>query len=483
MSNKIDPVFKLSNLTAEELLEVTIDEASEGRSFGRRFKVNAGASGSSEALLFRDILDEVKDIAKTAKKNRDLKKFEAVSKLLVTLNTADGDANLLYEEKGCGYRSLTFISRLFRQAHSKRIIKLQKSVSKNIDALDPMKRLADLKNLPDNSLGKSMESEKLAKEFFDNKDYDHCLEAIKETPYPGTVEIDFISEIAENYLTNDEPEKALETIQLIKDHLNTKKNAFIAKVADYYFIREKFDKVFETMKLSSMQNDIDISLKKIAEFYFTHEEYEKAAETINLVQSLIYLPTILIKNILDKYIDDKKYEKALELLPALRDRTLDYAVKIGNLCCDDNDFENAHKAIELIHKQGDLYPKEKQASEALIKRVVTHYCESGEPDIALQIVDPMSVASSVDLSTKNALLKEIANTFISTGQLDEALTTHDKILPKFKLDNAFFMKAAEAYFAKNEPQRALLTIGKCGGLQFRDGIAILIQKYQDAINQ
>ena len=79
MSNPINPVFKLSNLSIEELLLIEIEDVSEGLSFGRRFKANAGAAGSSEALLFRDMLDDVKDIAKAAKKSGDSKKLDAVS--------------------------------------------------------------------------------------------------------------------------------------------------------------------------------------------------------------------------------------------------------------------------------------------------------------------------------------------------------------------------------------------------------------------
>lgn len=483
MSNDIDPVFKLSNLSVQELLLVEIEEASEGRSFGRRFKVNAGASGSSEALLFRDILDDVKAIAKEAKKSGDLKKFEAVNKLLVKMDKADSDAELVYKEKGCGYRSLTFISRLFQRTHSKRIGKLQTFVTKQMDALDPLKRLAALKNNPDVN-EKNMGLEKLADEFFNNKDYDHCVEAIKEQSHFSTVSKDLIEKTAESYLTNDEPEKALETINLIKGN-DTNKDTFIAKVADHYFINENFDKALETAKLSNIRDNVYL-IGKITNFHFENKEFDKAEETLNLGVSSIYLPQNLIEKFLDKYIEDMNYEKAWEILPNYKGNDkFDYTVKLGNLCCDDNDFENAHKVIESIHNKGYLHNNEKRASEALIKRVVTHYCESGKPQKALEIVEPMFVTfpSHKDLAIKNGLLKEITNAFIAKNQFQEALNTNDKILQDFKMNNEILMEVPENYFSNNDPRNALTTIEKCNRMHFKNEVNALKQKYQDDIDQ
>jgi hypothetical protein len=472
------PILNLSKLTSEQIDEVQIEEASEGLSFGRRFKLKGD---NPELFVFIDIFEEVKNLAETAK--NDPKKLAAVSKLVGRLKKANADANANYEIKSFFYHCFTYISRLFGSGpHTKRLEDLQNTIDGQIRTLPPSERLTALKNLPSGGQ-KDLGLAKLAQEFFDSKDYDHCLEALNEQSYLDiTIAKDLIAKTVKIYLTNDEPEKALKTIKPIK---GTDKDTLIAKVADYYFIREKFEKVSETMKLSSNQHDKDNFTGKIANFYFDHGEYEKAAETINLVQSLIYLPTLLIKNILDKYIEDKKYEKALDLLPDYRNSKLDYAVKIGNLCCEDNDFENAHKAIELVHKQGYLHPKEKQASEALIKRVVTHYCEgeNKQPEKAYEIVEPIKVDgySREDCAPKNDLLKEIADAYIAKDQLQEALTTSDKIEQDFKMVNEIIMNVAEAYYDKNEPQRALLTIGKCNGMHFTKEIARRVQKYQNAI--
>ena len=86
-----------------------------------------------------------------------------------------------------------------------------------------------------------------------------------------------------------------------------------------------------------------------------------------------------------------------------------------------------------------------------------------------------------DSALKNKLLDEIANAYITQGQLEEALATVDKIWQDFIMNNKIIMKVAEAYYAKDEPENAMITIENCNGLHYRKEIRELTQKYQDAI--
>lgn len=481
---KADPIFNIRTLEVADLRLVEIEDASEGLSFGRRFKMKASADSCSEAMLFRDIFDDVKKIAKTAKRNRDLKKLEAVTVLLGKLDTANNNANDVYDTKGGLYHFLTFVSRLFSfGSHSKRISSLQESVTKQINLLDPVSRLTDLKNAP-YSYQKSCDIRNLAQEFFDIHDYDHCLEAIQEDPLLDDGAVNLIAQISQHYLDNDDPEKALDTIKLINGN-HPIKNAGIGKIADKYFNANQLDKAVETIQLSSDSQKKGSLISIVANKYYEDNQFEKGVETIELIS---YYPTVCanyVQRTLDTYFDDGKYEKAWELLPQLMANKVPFALKLGNIWCDNNDLENAHEVAAFIVEQNYLYTNQRPACEALIARVADAYCESGEPDKALEIVEPMKVVSLMrdDSALKNQLFEKIADAYIDLSKLEKAMSLiPHKISQDFKMHNRIIMKVAETYFGQyDDPAKALEAINRCNLMHYRNEINELKQKYRQAI--
>lgn len=464
--SKANPIFNIRTFEAADLRNIDIEDVSEGLSFGRRFKMQASDNSCSEALLMKDIFDDLKKIAKKAKKDGDITKLEAVNILLGRLDTANTDANIVYDTKGCLYHFLTSVSRLFSfGSHSKRISDLQEVVTTQINLLDPVdlnpaqldpinpvqidaaERLIALKNLPD-TIEKKSDLSLLAHELMELGDYVLCLEAIKATPRCGDAGERFIAEMAESFLENDQLEKAL-----------------------------------ETKKLSSNFGTIDTFIGKVADKYFENREYEKGVETIESVTSLINLGINFIKKTLDVYIENKEYVKAWELLPKLRGDKIPYALKLGNSWCTDNDLEKAYQVAAFIVEQDYLYTHQKMECEILIKLVVDAFCEKGEPDKALELVEPMKVVSrnQGDSALKNELLEKITDAYIDLGKLEKALTTVENIWQDFKMENKIIMKVAEAHYNFNEYKKALEAIAECNGLHYRKEIRELTQKYQDAL--
>ena len=203
------------------------------------------------------------------------------------MDKADFDAELVYKEKGCVYRSLTFISRLFRRSHYKRICYLQISVIKDMNALDPVKQLADLKKSDTNAKNYS-NLQNLANNFFKINDYEHCIETLEELKTRSILDqyndeqVVMIGNIAENYLKNNELDLSIETIHLLgrRHHDNTTmltKDKFSLALANYYFENGDLKNTIKLIKYpGNFSNERRELRGKVVQKYFDQGNNEKA---------------------------------------------------------------------------------------------------------------------------------------------------------------------------------------------------------------
>ncbi len=470
--SKFDPAFKLSNFNIEDLSQVTIEDASEGLSFGRRFKMKDKDNACSEALLLRDIFDEVKKEAKQSKNDR--RRLEALNGLLGRLSQADTDANTVYDGKDGLYHFLTNFSRLFSfGSHSKRIGNLQNWITKKMDNLDPAKLFANLSGTEnDLDLGD------LAEELFEVNEYDLCIETIKKISPIYAKETNLLVKIADSYIDTD-PDKALETIKLATKK-DDRTDAVVTKLAQAHYNNNELDKTLEVIQEARIQLK-EAFISKVADRYFLDEEYEKGVATIEHVVSAIYLKENFIKKTIAHYIANEDYQKAFELLPKYGARKIDFALSLAEKWHANNDYDKACEAIHFATNQGHFATAEKLRYMTLIKQVVTALCEANRPETALDLITPIKVDQydRQDFSQKNALAKQILEAYIAQDRLDEAITIidDDLIYQDFRMDNEILMNIAKAYYAKGDKPQAIDTLNKCNRLHYRTEIQALMDLY------
>ena len=142
------PIFDISNLSMQDIKRgFHITDKSGSESWGRRFIVRVGAI-SPDKIIFSDIVNQLKHIAKEEKDS--LKNLKAIKIQLGRIIELEAESQIRCEarmQEEFFYKVMTLISRIFQSETSgEALISLKTKVDNNITDLEDTARLEARRN-------------------------------------------------------------------------------------------------------------------------------------------------------------------------------------------------------------------------------------------------------------------------------------------------------------------------------------------------
>lgn len=136
----VTPFFSINDIDMPKLGGIQIIDVSKDFYFGRRFQVMYVDSLTNDYTISKDVKFSkiVKKIKSISKKEDNLENLKEIKRFLGTLKKIEDDSILAFRERGCLYRFLTRVSRVFSSgSHLDRIKKIEDIIQGKINTTDP----------------------------------------------------------------------------------------------------------------------------------------------------------------------------------------------------------------------------------------------------------------------------------------------------------------------------------------------------------